>query len=438
MQATYLIPAENAERFKAKLDKLVKRAKKLEAGAIDYYLAKTWTRPHPDPERAEEGELETIEAYTVTGEAPTLNGWQFVATLQHEEAADGKKLTLLRTVGNDVLPVRFRTATPDDCDHCRTHRYRTDTFVVRHAETGEHKQVGRTCLKDFLGHASPHAVAQFATLLALLEESLGADCEEGYGSGGERAFELATFLAWTVCAIEHCGWTSRTKAKELGVAATADLVLGRLYAKTKKEREQYGIPEPTEVAYKEVAEALAWLEAQDSEGNDYLYNCQAIAELGVVKERTAGYAASIVSSHRRAKEKVLRRAVLSANGTDHVGTEGKRGEFWLTLLAVHEVDGYYGTTHIHKFADRDGNAVVWFASNPMVVPGDAAGHGGGLEWGNERMIKGATYRVKATVKEHGAYDGQPQTKVTRVAVQLLTRVRKKRRKKAQKKLAEVA
>lgn len=441
MFATYFIPQENAPRLRKKLDALARKAVKLGCAAIIYTMVKTFTRPHGDSERAAEGEVIIFEALTIKGEAPGLNGWTFAATLDHVVLPSGEGVNLLRSHSEDALPERFRTATPDNCDHCGTNRRRKATFVVRN-EAGEWKQVGRQCLKDFLGyHKDPGAIARYAALLLSLDVLM--ESESGGEGGGyvESTYDLRTFLAWTVQRIEDEGWMSRSKARELeeeegrAITPTADAVLCYLSAKTEEERKRWKIPPPTDKSYEEVDEALAWLEEQDSVGNDYIHNCQVISELGCVTWRMAGYAASIVSSHRRAKNRQLRREILVADGTAHIGTEGKRGEFCLTLLAVIDCESFYGTSYLHKFADPDGNAVTWFASNPAVVPEGAAGHGNG-GWGKARMVNSASYRVKATVKEHGDYQGQPQTQVTRVAVQPLTKPKKKR--KARKKKVKVA
>ncbi len=426
MYATYLIPGQNASGVKAKLDKLARKAARLGVGAIFYTLAKTFSVPLPDEERPAAGEVLTIEALTIRGDAPVLEGWAFVATLQHETTDDGKIVTILRTVDDTInLPKKYRTATPDDCDHCNTRRQRNDTFVVLNVETGEFKQVGRQCLKDFLGHKNPHAIAQYATVLAMLDDFLGCDegGEGGYG-GGEIVLDLRTYLAKTVLAIELHGWTSRTKAKEKELFATADYVWNHMTTK-RHDTQRHPLRELTEETYQEVDEALEWLAGKDAAG-DYIYNCQTIAELGAVKHRTAGYAASIVSSHRRATDRKLYNEILKAEGTEYVGTIGKRQELLLTLLAVYKTEGYYGVTFIHKFADVDGNAVTWFASNPDVVP-EGAAHEATYN-GKAQMTKGATYRVKATPKKHDEYNGQPQTVVARVAVQPLAKALKKRRK----------
>jgi hypothetical protein len=56
--------------------------------------------------------------------------------------------------------------------------------------------------------------------------------------------------------------------------------------------------------------------------------------------------------------------------------------------------GQFGDKVLHTFEDGQGNAAVWFSSG--------------------RALKiGKTYEIKATVKEHGEYNGIKQTVLSR-------------------------
>ena len=81
---------------------------------------------------------------TLTGEAPRLAGWRFVAALTH---LDGENVA--RTLPGETLPAVYRTRGPK-CDHCKVNRRRDDTFVVGHAD-GRFVQVGSTCLAGLPG-----------------------------------------------------------------------------------------------------------------------------------------------------------------------------------------------------------------------------------------------------------------------------------------------
>ena len=87
----------------------------------------------------------------------------------------------------------------------------------------------------------------------------------------------------------------------------------------------------------------------------------------------------------------------------HVGTVGKREVFALTFKGASFHDGFYGTLGIYRFEDADGNDLVWKTTSCADV--------------NNLDHKGLTFRVKATVKEHGEYRETKQTVLTRVKIE---------------------
>ncbi len=66
----------------------------------------------------------------------------------------------------------------------------------------------------------------------------------------------------------------------------------------------------------------------------------------------------------------------------------------MTVEKVIDIDGTYGTTHLHILVDDAGNVAKWFASS-------------------ERLDAGKTYSIKATVQAHDVYQGSKQTVLTR-------------------------
>lgn len=425
--ATYFIPDANVARFLEAIKALAKRAAKLGCVAVSAVAVHALAVPYRRRIENDAGEIEYVDvlipctAYTVTGAAPVIEGWAIVATIEHEAGVN-----ILRSISDEPLPQRFREVGPETCDHCGFVRNRKDTYVVRNVETGEYKQVGRSCLKDFLGNnKSPAAIAAYAQALMDFDTMVDGLCDEeegGFGLGGKGwAYDLVDFLAATSAVIDSLGWVSRGMAYEHDhLTATADVVLDALDAAAKGKGDLF----VSDANRAEAVEAIEWANAQDAAGNDYIYNLQAICELGYVTYRTAGYAASIVSSMRRSNERRLKVEIVKADGTDHIGTEGKRGEFTLTLLGTRYFESQWGETCLHRFADQDGNLVIWWASNEYVVPEGTVGHDGVNHSGKAAMVKGATYRVKATVKSHDEYKDQAQTVMTRVAVQPLVKVKK--------------
>lgn len=94
-----------------------------------------------------------------------------------------------------------------------------------------------------------------------------------------------------------------------------------------------------------------------------------------------------------------RKSLFSEGG--YIGEIGEKVSFVGTVKFLKSFDGIYGTSFIVKFADGNGNAVVWFASNPP-----------------DCIEEGAKVNVTGTVKNHNERDGEKQTVVTRCKVQL--------------------
>ena len=68
-------------------------------------------------------------------------------------------------------PEAFGTAW---CEHCGLRRRRKATFVVVHVDSGELRQVGSGCLRDFLGGHDPDRACRQAEYLALARGELKA------------------------------------------------------------------------------------------------------------------------------------------------------------------------------------------------------------------------------------------------------------------------
>jgi len=375
---TYEIPEARFDWFTKEIAKLNKKAVKLDCTPITINEIGTVIRKN------DKGIIYKYVKVKVAGQAPKYNGWSFIATVQYL-----KDQTIIRTVPGEIVPEVFRKKGPE-CDHCKRIRHRRDTYIVRHAN-GEHKQVGRTCLKDFLGHTDPGVLATWAKILTGMAD-LAEEANLLPGGNEEWAyFSLRDYLAQVSAVIRIVGWTNRTKAIATGAQATADIA--------------HQIMQPAQIDYirKLAMEAIVseediqlaivaieWAkELEDS--NDYLHNIKTIAQAGMLNRRLLGYAASIIPSYVKQEEE-------RQKGSKYVGTFRKRGEFTIYIDKIILREGQFGMTYIHKLHDSDGNRIVWFGSKSLRKEVDVA----------------EAIQVKATVKEHSAYEGIDQTVLTRV------------------------
>lgn len=133
-----------------------------------------------------------------------LNGWTFIASLDHELGADNTIVSVVPGC-EGLVPEGFRHR-GTVCDHCKENRTRKMTYVVRH-ENGDIKQVGSTCLRDFLGSDARNALCS-VDLMVLASECLEEDKEE-YPHGSE-VYDLEHFLSYVAMDIRENGWRSRT------------------------------------------------------------------------------------------------------------------------------------------------------------------------------------------------------------------------------------
>lgn len=350
----------------------------------------------------------------MTGGVAKIAGWEFAATLEHDVETG---LTVLRTSSafGRELPARFRKSEPV-CDHCNLKRTRKDTYVVYNAERDEFKQIGRQCIKDFLGHSDPNQALEIAAMWQDVEVILSGDFDDSEDNWREwdntmnrgPVMDLNMFLDRAVAVVRVFGFVSRKSVMEKGEGiATSYRVMDHLFPtrdqlKSDKFRAEIASTEPTDADKAKAQAALEWIKGQDADKlNDYMFNLFAATANDIMPYRRAGIVASLVSAYNRhiefedarvRKAKDWQNKIASAH---HVGEVGKRLRgLTLTVIRVIPREGDYGVTYITGLEDADRNQFTWFAS------------------GTELEV-GQTYKVDGTVKEHGDFRGMPQTVLTR-------------------------
>ena len=86
----------------------------------------------------------------LSGRAPVLADWTLAAIVEHR---DGR--AAVRPVGEQGDRLAASAFAAAICEHCGLRRRRTRTYVVVHTDSGEVRQVGSGCLRDFLGGTDP-------------------------------------------------------------------------------------------------------------------------------------------------------------------------------------------------------------------------------------------------------------------------------------------
>ena len=398
---TYTIPLHNVEAVVAALDKLAKRAARKGLPALVYTLGEVEEVARPC---RRDGESATVQARALTVQTPVLRyqGWRLLATL---DFTLGGGEPLVSAAGDVTVPACYRHA-DNSCDHCKADRRRQLCVVLQH-EDGRTTQVGRQCVRDFLGHDAEALVAahDLAHDVALACE---AAQDEGWTEvGGYRVrptWDLHVFLAYVAACIRCGGWVSRKTARAYEEAggyklATSDEACG-VWFRAQAGKSLDNDPRPTDADRETAGAAIAWGAALEPT-SDYEHNLRRIADAGCLRHQHAGVAASLVASYLRHVQQLAERARLAATST-HLGTVGARLVLTLTCVGVpRELESDWGVTSLCTFASADGSVVKWFCS------------GAPPDWFED----GSTLRLRATIKKHDAWRGVAQTVLSRVTVE---------------------
>ena len=339
----------------------------------------------------------------VDGVRPVLADWTLLAVLEH---VDGETMTFTLDASRPI-PATSRGAAPR-CDHCRTSRQRSQTFVVAH-DDGRLLHVGRSCLGDFCGDEG--AAKNAAALAAMIIEAREAldDADDFGGARGERRFDLTQYLSHVVCAIAEYGWTSKAKADESrpATASRAACSLSRV--------PKWPHYDPTAEDIARAESVIAWVGAW-AEDSEYAENLRVVARLGSVRARHEGFAAAMVITYDRAMNEAAERVrapVLSV----HRGTVGARDYFDLRLVRECAYENDYGVTFIQTFRDAEGAEFVWFGSRSLGLTSEA---------------DAPLTTIRATVKKHDTdrKQGHAVTVLTRASIEARPVAKVKRARKS--------
>lgn len=128
----------------------------------------------------------------VLGEVPRVDGWEFVARVDHEGAA----VVVCRSPGCAVdLPSSLWSASAQVCDHCGVRRPRKQTYVLVDA-SGELKRVGSTCLKDFFGLLTYRSRSRGIACCSSLSVWAGAIAITGLMAVAQVALRSRPLILW--------------------------------------------------------------------------------------------------------------------------------------------------------------------------------------------------------------------------------------------------
>jgi len=386
-ERTFKILYENVEDFKKLLERLNRKAVKLGVPPVSYAFLDT------EVEHCDDGRVNIWRIYGISGKAPSLSDWEFVAAIEH---GDLENLIYALSNKEGAVPEFYRSVAKV-CDHCGYRRKRIHTYIVHNLVTDEWKQVGSGCLKDFLGlHTDPMAIGRWFDGLLDLEEKVrkyakmpGALMAGGY----HTRYGLEHYLRHTLTVLAGDNFNYVASKNTYNKMDTTGL------------RGWFCCPNPTPDVvsnkhWSDLETYFTYLKtAAPDTLSDYERNLLAVVVNGYVERNQACLAASALLASKRYAERLNRPVSPPRPVSEHIGDVGKRSTFNLKFTGVTHFDGYYGETACCRFLDGRGNNFVWFASNSPDF--------------DDTEDRGKWYEVTGTVKKHGEYRGTKQTVLTR-------------------------
>lgn len=384
----YLIHESNIERLEKKLTTIGNKCEK-------YGCAFTYEVIGEQFVKDSEGVINRYVEIETAGLAK-VNDWVFVATVDFHDNGN-----VIRKCGNVEVevPERYYTSEPV-CEHCNTKRRRKDAYIVMNTKTGEFKQVGRSCLKDFTCGLSAELVAQYIAAFDSMIEG------ETVAAGWHAVEYLDTkeYLQYVVECINHFGFYStqserptKSRAYEYMMATAGKIYVPKHLEQLCNEMEEVNFKYNTTEVKEVVEKALAWI-AEQNEDNNYIHNVKVLAQQQYITYKDLGFVASLISTYNKAMkiEQKRREQQKADSKSTFVGNVGDRIIIEIeSIECVASWDTIYGTTFVYKMLDTDGNVYTWKTNK-------------GLE--NKKST------IVGTIKEHKEFRGVKQTELTRCKI----------------------
>jgi hypothetical protein len=351
---TFRVRVENLPALRERIERIDRRARRLGTGPV--LLEDT-------------GRLERGHAIVaLRGETPCLEGWRLAAVVDHGGA--GAPL---------LAPSSARWREPQ-CDHCHATRKRKETFLLLADDDRTVRQVGSSCLRDFLGGHDPERLCRQAEYPLLAGAALPG-AAGGAGVEPQATLELEAFLAHAARAVRRAGWTSRAAATD-ETPASAD------QAEASLERHA-----PLEPADRRLARGtLAWArELLPLKRNPSGFERDLVAVVGEswITRRERGLICAAVMIRRRELARARSRS-------RHQGCIGD--ELEVVGLVEHvfaRPSSRWGHVHHAVLRDLDGNRYRCWSSRPLPIEEHRA------------------YRISGRVTAHDEQRGELETVLTR-------------------------
>ena len=297
-----------------------------------------------------------------------VGDYELVAELEHTENGN-----IIRRINHEYeIPEMYKT-TDCYCEHCKTIRFRKNTFLLAD-KSGNYKQVGKSCLNDYIGIDSVKLIELCSSLSYLLNMDKIQYAEDP---------DILEMLASSTACFDSL--------KEMA-NRFYQIILNYGYDKNNpfEHLDEYFYDEKFDVEVNKLLDVVNtdWY----NENNEYKYNCGIVLKLEYIEYRHWRLLMSYLSSAMNYLQ--------SKNITnEYVGNVGDRIQFKVKTFKVlfTQANSYHYSTYndscvfTYRILTEDKKVVIWKT---------------------EQVLKD-NQTIKATIKSLNEYKGEKQTVVTR-------------------------
>lgn len=309
-----------------------------------------------------------------------VEGWELVATLIPTEKHSSRFTAVI--ISDTPVPTEYWTANTHKCDHCgRSVAHRSKLYLIHNKTTDEWKQIGTTCIKDYLGDAF-FDYAKWATYVKVLKEYSKRDI-----GASKPYYRKDHLIALVLCVIRRKhGFVSSTHTDSTyeNLHSTRNIITEADKAKAKIICEWY------ENKVKNLTDA------DIRRCTDYERNLYALTEKEYYStEHELKMMCSAVAYYEKQQ--------CNSNGSNHIGDVGDKITIQAMVRSTNLYSTTYGDTWLVECIDKHANIIKFFISsvsrNGKVV---------------EKLEKLDLINITGTIKKHDEFRGTKSTLLTRI------------------------
>jgi hypothetical protein len=318
------------------------------------------------------------KVYQVQGQVPVLDGWTLVAKLTYDQRF--KDQAMISEVPGQTIPEEFMgTVNPHRCDHCHVQRFRTKAYIVK--KDDDIKQIGSTCLGDFIRANTQEMLEYFAKLWTLPEYVQGD--EDEHTSHGAWAYGMEYAFA----ALRHIKQFGFFSSKS--DYATAPAVLAIL---SNKDCPEWITAQPTSEEC-EIMDNVFASGRSLSANNSFLHNVKLLCGTRCWKFNELNTLVAWIGQCVKPKNVQSTEAKPSV----WLGQESDKVQLTFVCETVTGYEGNFGMQWLHIGHDEHDNRVSFYSAKHLFDEGDSK-------------------KIKGTIKVLKEFKSVQQTQLFRVKI----------------------